>query len=60
MHNELFDYAPIMTQMEKLQRRIHDNFLKRKPKDNIDLTNDLLFQARALQVYVKEASRELA
>jgi hypothetical protein len=59
MHSELFDYAPIMTQMEKLQRRIHDNFLKRNFQDNIDLTNDLLFQARALQVYVKESSRAI-
>lgn len=57
---ELFDYAPIMTKMEKIQRRIHDNFLKRKPDENIDLTNDLLIQARALQLYVREQSREPA
>lgn len=54
MHNELWDYAPIMTSMEKLQRKIHDNFLKRANEDNIELCNDLLVYARQLQLYVRE------
>ena len=54
MHNQLFDYAPIMTSMEKLQRQIHDNFLKRATADNVELSNDLLVHARQLQLYVRE------
>lgn len=50
----LFDYAPIMTSMEKLQRKIHDNFLKRAPDANIELCDDLLVHARQLQLYVRE------
>ena len=55
MHNDpLFDYAPIMLRMEKLQRKIHDNFLKRSPDENLELCNDLLVNARQLQLYVRE------
>lgn len=55
---ELFDYAPIMTRMEKLQRKIHDNFLKRRVNDNKDLVDDLLFEVRQLQIYVRESIRD--
>lgn len=55
MHkDDLFDYAPIMTSMEKIQRKIHDNFLKRSMNANIDLCDDLLVYARQLQLYVRE------
>lgn len=55
---ELFDYAPIMTRMEKLQRKIHDNFLKRRLEDNKELVDDLLFEVRQLQIYVREKARD--
>lgn len=55
---ELFDYAPIMTRMEKLQRKIHDNFLKRRLEDNKELVDDLLFEVRQLQIYVRETARD--
>ena len=54
MHKELFDYAPIMTSMEKIQRKIHDNFLKRELGANIELCDDLLVHARQLQLYTRE------
>lgn len=56
--NELFDYAPIMTKMEKLQRKIHDNFLSRKLDANKELVDELLFTVRQLQLFVRESSRD--
>lgn len=53
---DLFDYAPIMTEMEKLQRQIHDNFLRRRVSENKALVDDLLFAVRRLQLYVRENS----
>lgn len=55
-HEELFDYAPIMTEMEKLQRKIHDNFLRRRASENKALVDDLLFAVRRLQLYVRQSS----
>lgn len=56
--NEFFDYAPIMTKMEKLQRKIHDNFLSRKLDANKELVDELLFTVRQLQLFVRESSRD--
>lgn len=55
---ELFDYAPIMTKMEKLHRKIHDNFLSRRLEENKELVDELLFTVRQLQLYVREQSRD--
>lgn len=50
-HDEIFDYAPIMTRMEQIMRDIHNNYLERNPEDNIELINSLLVEARLLRTY---------
>jgi len=47
-----------MTKMEKLQRKIHDNFLSRKLDANKELVDELLFTVRQLQLFVRESSRD--
>ena len=50
--SELFDYAPIMTKMEQLQKQIHENFLRGAPADNLQLIDQLAVEARLLRAYV--------
>lgn len=47
----LFDYAPIMTTMEQLHRKIHDNYLRNKPELNAELIDQLLVETRLLRTY---------
>lgn len=49
--SELFDYAPIMTTMEQLHRKIHDNYLRNKPELNAELIDQLLVETRLLRTY---------
>jgi len=51
MSEELFDYAPIMTKMERLLREIHNNFLEGEPDKNLHLIEELAVEARLLRVY---------
>jgi len=51
MNNELFDYAPIMTKMERLLKETHKNFLDGKPEENLPLIEELAVEARLLRVY---------
>jgi hypothetical protein len=51
MSEELFDYAPIMTKMERLLKEIHKNFLDGKPEENLPLIEELAVEARLLRVY---------
>jgi hypothetical protein len=51
MSEELFDYAPIMTKMERLLREIHNNFLEGEPDKNLPLIEELAVEARLLRVY---------
>jgi hypothetical protein len=49
--SELFDYAPIMTKMERLLKEIHNNFLEGEPDKNLHLIEELAVEARLLRVY---------
>lgn len=55
---ELFDYAPIMTRMEQLQRRIHDNFLRGAPGENLQLIEELRVETALLRTYVLHVTED--
>lgn len=56
--SELFDYAPIMTKIERLLKEIHSNFLDGKSKENLDLIDQLAVEARLLRVYTLEVGKK--
>lgn len=51
MTTDLFDYAPIMTKMERLTKEIHANFLNNNPDANLQLIDQLAVETRLLRSY---------
>lgn len=49
--SELFDYAPIMTRMEQLYKKIHNNYLRNEPELNAEVIDQLIVETRLLRTY---------
>lgn len=50
-----FDYAPILMNMEKLQRKIHDLILDNKTEETLPLVLELIHQAGDLKNWTENA-----
>lgn len=53
-HNELFDYAPILHKMDTLCKNLHEACLHNKTDGALDMTNEMVVQARMLRAWIND------
>lgn len=50
-HDQLFDYAPILLQMDKLCKELHEACLHKQTAGVTEMTNEMVFAARQLRAW---------
>jgi len=53
-HQEIFDYAPILHKMDKMCKDLHNACLSKKYDGALDMTKEMVVQARMLRAWINE------